>query len=81
MLAHVVLGRLYGTIGAFGMDLRYAGRMHLLGDATLRQLRLGRMALLPVVNFGGTLGTRWQLIGELDLLPLPALRSGVLFNF
>jgi hypothetical protein len=81
MLARIALKNAYVNLGVFGMDLRYAGRMHILGNAMLRQLRLGRMAMLPVLNFGGVLGTRWQLIGELDLLPLPALRSGVVFYF
>ena len=81
MLMHVALYRAYVNLGAFAMDFRSGDRSHILGDAMPRQMRLGRAALLPVLNFGTLLGTRWQVLLELDCLPLPALRSGVFYSF
>jgi hypothetical protein len=81
MMMRIAISRAYINLGAFAMDFRNEGRSHILGDAMPKELRLGKAALLPVVNFGTLLGTRWQVLLELDLLPLPALRSGVFYSF
>jgi hypothetical protein len=80
-LMHVGIYTAYLNLGIFGMDFESAGRSNILGSAVPQQMRIGKMAMLPVVNLGTVLGTRWQLLFEADLLPLPAVRSGVFYNF
>jgi hypothetical protein len=81
MLMHIALYRAYINLGAFAMDFRSGDRSHILGDAMSPDMRLGRAALLPIVNLGTLLGTRWQVLLELDVLPVPALRSGVFYSW
>jgi hypothetical protein len=86
---HVIMTRVafytaYLNLGIFGMDFRSGQRKNLLGAAMKKQsqeLMIGDMAMLPVLNLGTVLGTRWQLLVEADLLPLPAVRSGVFYHF
>jgi hypothetical protein len=44
-------------------------------------MRLGKMALLPILNMGTELGRKIKVLIELDALPLPAMRSGIVYNF
>jgi hypothetical protein len=83
---HVIMTRFafyhaYLSLGIFGMDLRSGERKNILGAAMMKEMKLGDMAMLPVLNLGTVLGTRWQLLCEVDLLPLPAVRSGVFYHF
>ena len=81
MLMHLALYRAYINLGAFAMDFRSGDRSNILGAAMPRELRLGSAAMLPIVTMGTLFGTRWQVLLELDLLPVPALRSGVFYSF
>ncbi len=69
------------NLGVFGMDFRYAEQSNLLGSNMPSYMKLGRSALLPVLSLGTALGTRIQLLLELDVLPLPALKTGVFYYF
>lgn len=80
IITHVSLFKAYGNLGIFGLDLQSAGRQHLLSNA-MKNVRLGQLAMLPVLNGGTVLGTRWQVPLEIDILPFPALRSGIVYNF
>jgi hypothetical protein len=81
IMTRVALYHAHLNLGIFGMDFRSGQRENILGGAMMKELKLGDMAMLPVVNLGTVLGTRWQFLVELDLLPLPAVRSGVFYHF
>ena len=81
LMTHVAIYTAYLNLGIFGMDFESADRTNILGSAVPDQMRLGDMAMLPVLSLGTVLGMRWQLLFEIDLLPLPAVRSGVFYNF
>jgi hypothetical protein len=86
---HVIL--LSGTwdwvffnLGIFTIDFRSNNVNHILGDAipsNLSWMKLGKSPMLPVLNLGSAIGTRLQLVLELDVLPLPALKAGVKYFF
>jgi hypothetical protein len=80
--------RLYSAFlnaGLFTMDVRIGDQKHILGtafsEAKLDKLKWGEAAMLPVLNFGATLGAKTQLGFEVDLLPLPAFKTGVTYIF
>jgi hypothetical protein len=81
LLTHIAIYTAYLNLGVFGMDFQSAGRKNILGGAMIEQMKLGEMAMLPIVSLGTVLGTRWQLLFEADIVPLPAVRSGVYYNF
>jgi hypothetical protein len=71
--------------GMFTMDIRINDQKHVLGNAftnaKLNKLKWGDAAILPILNFGAELGAKTQLGFEIDLLPLPALKTGVVYHF
>jgi hypothetical protein len=73
------------NLGLFTMDIRINKQTHILGnaftEAKLDKLKWGKAAMLPVLNFGAVLGAKTQLGFEIDLLPLPALKTGVAYIF
>ncbi|MFP4162702.1 MAG: hypothetical protein ACLFQB_03035 [Chitinispirillaceae bacterium] len=69
------------NMGVFAMDFRSGDQDHILGDRTLPDLRLGRAALFPVLSLGSTIGTKVKLHLELDVMPLPAFRTGFFYYF
>jgi hypothetical protein len=73
------------NIGLFTMDIRLNDQQHILGkaysEAKLDNLKWGNAAMLPILNFGASLGSKTQLGFEVDLLPLPAFKTGVTYNF
>jgi hypothetical protein len=68
------------NLGITSFDVSYNGQDHLLGKE-LPYMKMGKSAMLPVLNLGTDLGTRLQLHLELDVLPLPALKTGVVYHF
>jgi hypothetical protein len=44
-------------------------------------MHMGKSAMIPVINFGSAIGTKLQLLLELDVLPLPALKTGIFYHF
>ncbi|MGB7568652.1 MAG: hypothetical protein WBM07_12390 [Chitinivibrionales bacterium] len=72
------------NMGVFSMDIRVNDQKHILGNAftgSLKQLKWGDAAMLPILNLGAALGEKTQLGFELDLLPLPALKTGIIYHF
>jgi hypothetical protein len=67
------------NLGVFGMDVRYGDESNLLGANT--PVKLGNAAMLPILSLGTALGTRMQLLLEFDILPLPAVKTGVFYYF
>jgi len=81
MLLEVNLFRCFLNLGVFGMDVRYGDEDNILGKEVPSFMKLGRSAMLPILSFGTCLGTRIQLLIEGDVLPLPALKTGVFYYF
>ena len=87
---HVIMlnANLYGAFlnaGVFGLDISLPDNKNILGtvykDAGISMVMLDNMPLLPVLNIGSSVGTKIKLLLELDILPLPALRTGVSYYF
>ncbi|MDR0307219.1 MAG: hypothetical protein LBI42_10330 [Chitinispirillales bacterium] len=77
---------IYGAflnLGMFALDVRSDDNENILGgaykDAGLP--RLGKAAILPVLSLGATMGSKIKLHVEGDILPLPALRTGIFYYF
>ncbi|MFP4520895.1 MAG: hypothetical protein ACLFQK_01990 [Fibrobacterota bacterium] len=66
-------------IGTFGMDFNLMGENDLLSDAT--PVKIGNRALLPILGGGVTIGSVTRLILQADILPLPSIKTGVVYYF
>lgn len=80
ILLHLNIYNAFLNLGVFGMDFRYADKENLIGSK-MPYMHMGKSAMLPVLNFGSTIGTKLRVLLELDVLPLPAFKSGVLYYF
>jgi hypothetical protein len=84
MVAELNLFNSYLNLGVFGMDFRYGDKSNLLGSQMKKLANitwLGNTAMLPILSLGTRLGTRVQLALDLNILPLPALKTGVVYFF
>jgi len=85
MMLHVNYPSFFINAGVCGFDVRSEDDKYIIGklykDNGIGFLRLGKAAMLPVLNGGVTLGTKIQLRIEADLLPLPAVRTGFHYYF
>jgi len=77
---------LFFNVGIFSLDFRSEDNNDVVEkllreNSQLSQLVYAGGAMVPVLNFGSTLGTRMQLALEFDILPLPAVKSGIVYNF
>jgi hypothetical protein len=85
IMLHLNFPSFFINLGVCGFDVRNEKDEYILGnlykDNNLEFMRLGKAAMLPIINGGVTLGTKLQLRIEADLLPLPALRTGVNYYF
>ena len=84
VMLNVSLYSAYVNMGVFAMDIRINNQQHVLGNAftgAMKQLKWGDDAMIPILNFGGALGSKTQLCLEFDLLPLPALKTGIIYRF
>jgi len=71
------------NLGVFGIDFRAGSRDHLLGGALDKAgwVMLGDQAMVPILNLGSAIGSKLQLLLELDILPLPAVKTGIFYYF
>jgi hypothetical protein len=74
------------NLGVFGLDMRINNDKNIIGNAikktkSISWMRLGDNAMLPILNLGAMLGSKTQLGFELDVLPLPAFKTGVVYHF
>ncbi|MBD3320334.1 MAG: hypothetical protein GF350_04480 [Chitinivibrionales bacterium] len=71
------------NLGAFTMDFDWDDQEDILGTALEKAnyVMLNGAPVFPVLNFGTALGTKIQLLLELDVLPLLALKTGVYYYF
>ncbi|MGM0443411.1 MAG: hypothetical protein ACQEQV_04410 [Fibrobacterota bacterium] len=73
------------TMGVFSFDVSYNDNDRIIstiideGDSPL--IKYGEGALVPVLNGGAVIGNELQLMGELDILPIPSFKTGVIYNF
>jgi hypothetical protein len=71
--------------GIFSIDIRLNDQKNILGkaftEANFDQFKWGNAAMLPILNFGAAFGAKTQLGFEVDLLPLPAFKTSVAYNF
>ncbi|MBN1758831.1 MAG: hypothetical protein JW863_10955, partial [Chitinispirillaceae bacterium] len=79
MVLEVNLFHSFLNVGVFGLDVRYGDEKNLLGANA--PVQLGDAALMPILTLGTALGSRIQLLLEMDILPLPALKTGVFYYF
>jgi len=73
----------FANVGFCGFNVRNKEK-YALGEkgSSLSVLRLGDVVMLmPILNGGFNIGTKLQLRVEADVLPLPAVRSGVSYYF
>ena len=84
IMLNVNLYSAFLNMGIFTMDIRVNDQKHILGNAftgSMKQLKWGDAAMLPIINLGAALGSKTQLALELDLLPLPAFKTGIIYHF
>lgn len=82
MVLEFYLFNTFLNLGVFGFDFRYGEEddgEHLIGNNA--PVNLGRSAMVPILNLGARMGSKLQLLVELDVLPLPALKTGVFYYF
>ena len=74
--------RFYGNLGIVSLDLDLLDKKNLLGE--VRQyypVPYGKGVMVPVLSAGGIVGTKFQFLMEFDILPFPALKTGLVYNF
>ncbi|ERP38759.1 hypothetical protein [Chitinivibrio alkaliphilus] len=73
------------TLGVFSFDVTYNDDEYIIrsiideGRSSLPTF--GDGTLIPVLNGGAVVGQEFQLMGELNLLPIPSIKTGVVYNF
>ncbi len=83
---HVIVlhGNLLGAFlnaGVFAFDLKSGERENILGENMPKGLGMGDAAMIPILNMGAVVGAKIQLKVQLNLLPLPAFKSGLYYHF
>jgi hypothetical protein len=68
------------NLGVCAFDIRESDQEHILGK-NMPFMKMGESAMLPIVNIGTAIGSKFQLLLELDILPLPAVKTGIYYNF
>ena len=87
LVDHVLLihGSFYSSffnLGIYSMDFSFRDNENLLSNIdALKKIRFGNGILTPVLNFGAVVGSKIRLMAELDLLPLTAIKTGVVYLF
>jgi hypothetical protein len=82
LVMHAGLWNAYINLGVFGIDFRSGENKNVLANnPALKQLMFNNLVMMPILNVGTELGIDWRLLIELDLLPLPAMRTGLTYYF
>ncbi len=82
ILLHGSFYNSFFNIGIFSLDFAFRDKENLLsGLEALEKLKFGNGVMAPILNFGALVGTKMQLLVELDLLPLTALKGGIVYYF
>ncbi|MFP4416444.1 MAG: hypothetical protein ACOC4C_00645 [Fibrobacterota bacterium] len=80
LMLHGSFHNAFFNIGVFSMNASYMDQKDLLTKA-VPELAFADGIMIPVLNFGTALGSKIQLLLELDLLPLAALKTGLKYYF
>ncbi len=84
---HVLLlhGSFYSSffnLGIYSMDFSFRDRDDLLQNVkALKSLKFGDGVMTPILNLGALIGSKIQVLVELDVLPLLALKTGIVYYF
>ncbi len=68
------------NLGIFSMDFAYNENKDLLSGVK-GLVEFGDGVMMPVLSLGGRVGSKLQLGVELDILPVTALKTGVIYYF
>lgn len=82
IMINVSLYNSFFNIGIYSMDFAFRDRKNLLSSIeALEKLKFGNGIMIPVLNGGILIGSKIQLLLELDLLPLTAFKTGIVYYF
>jgi hypothetical protein len=82
IMLHGVFRNAFVNLGVFSLDFSFMEKKRLLQTAMKgKWVMLGDGIMIPVLNLGTTIGSKIQFLAELDILPLPALKTGVIYYF
>ena len=73
------------TGGLFTLDMRVFEKDKLLSNAIPTDIAkvwnvLGA-PMIPILSFGSTMGTNMRALLQVDVLPLPSFKTGIIYNF
>jgi len=70
------------NLGVYSMDFGFRDKDNLLYNVkALEKIRYGKGVLTPILNLGAMIGSKVQVLAELDVLPLLAFKTGLLYYF
>lgn len=69
------------TVGVFTMDFRVFDNDKILSDAVPQSMQILGGPMLPILSLGSSVGGNMRMILQLDVLPLPSFKTGVIYNF
>ncbi|MBN1980926.1 MAG: hypothetical protein JW795_05305 [Chitinivibrionales bacterium] len=82
IMLHGSLFSSFFNLGIYSMDYSFRDKEGLLSSQkALSALRYGNGIMAPVLNGGTMIGGKIKLLAELDILPLIALKGGVVYFF
>lgn len=82
LLLHGSFFSSYFTVGVYSMDFSFRDKKNLLSSIeAMQSLKFGNGILTPVLTGGACIGSKLQLVIELDILPLTAVKSGIVYYF
>jgi len=82
IMIHANIYNSFINVGIFSMDFAFRDNDNLLSSIkALKNLKFGDGIMAPVLNLGAYVGTKLQLLAELDVLPLLALKTGIIYYF
>lgn len=87
LVDHMILlhGSFYSSffnLGIYSMDFSFRDNKNLLSNIdALKKIRFGNGVLTPVLSLGALVGSKVQVLAELDVLPLTAIKTGIVYNF
>jgi hypothetical protein len=85
-LDHLILfngkiGWFYGNMGIISINADFQDKRNILNEYKGSVPSFGKGIMLPTISGGGIIGTKLQFLLELNLLPLTALKTGLIYNF
>ena len=70
------------NIGIYSLDFAFGDKENLLsGLSALEKLKFGNGIMTPLLNIGALVGSKIKLLIELDILPLTAFKTGIVYYF